>query len=332
MNADLQGKRVVFICVKSFNFEGFIVNGLLKMGAEVRYFDERPSNTWLEKAVIRFKKQVVANRIDAYYKSVLEQLRGFNPDYLLVIRSEVVPQFFLEEFKTIWPEAKKIFYHADSFLNNPEPLKILNYFDLTLTFDPKDAQQYRLKYLPLYYHDFYLNNRRPFKDRQYDISFIGTLHSDRTEFVQKILDQFPKEKRYVFYFNHGLLALVYFIISTKTFPFKSFKYIRFRPLLPSKTREVFLNSKVIIDVEHPYQSGLTSRTMEALGAQCKLITTNEQIIHHDFYNASNILVVDRKNPIVSKEFLKIPNRKLDDDIVKKYTLTNWLKRIFEEVI
>ena len=41
----LKDKNVVFIGVKSFNIQGVIVSGLLELGAEVRFFDERPDNS-----------------------------------------------------------------------------------------------------------------------------------------------------------------------------------------------------------------------------------------------------------------------------------------------
>lgn len=300
------------------------------MGADVRYFDERPSNAWTEKAFIRFTKQLVAKRIEVYYKSILKQVEDFEPDYLLVVKGEVVPPFFLRAFKSSWPKAKKIFYHADSFLNNPNPLELLQYFNRASTFDSLDSKQYNLSYLPLFFDDYYLNQNVPFKDRKYDVSFIGTLHSDRAIFVQKVLRQFPENKKFVYYYTHGLLGLVYHIIKTRQISAKALRNVNFKALSTLETRQVFLNSKCVIDVEHPNQSGLTSRTIEALGAGCKLITTNNNIFEADFYNAKNILVLNRINPVVPNDFLnEVPV--FDQEVRSNYALTKWLKTLFKSL-
>ena len=47
------------------------------------------------------------------------------------------------------------------------------------------------------------------------------------------------------------------------------------------------------------------RTIEiALGMRKKSITTNLDIKEYDFYDKNNILIIDRKNPIINKEFLE----------------------------
>ena len=47
-------------------------------------------------------------------------------------------------------------------------------------------------------------------------------------------------------------------------------------------------SKAILDINHPSQVGLTMRTFETLGANKKLITTNENIKIYDFFDKENI--------------------------------------------
>ena len=330
MKSFLEGKRVVFICVKSFNFEGLIVNRLSDMGAIVRYFDERPTNTLYEKSIIRFKKRLLAKRIATYYNCILDKLEDFNPDYLFVIRGEVVPEFFLKTFKNRWIQAKMIFYNSDSFLNNPNPMKLLSYFNKAATFDIIDAKKNNLAYIPLFYDDFYINQNTQFNKRQLDLSFIGTLHSDRAVVLEKLLRQISTDSKiYIFFYTHGLLGFIYFIFSAKRLNLRVLKNLNFKPLSTNQTRNLFLNSKVIIDTEHPKQSGLTSRTIEALGARCKLITTNRNILEADFYNPKNILLVNRNNPVITNEFIS-ETPSFNEDVRKKYTLTNWLTLLLED--
>ena len=62
------------------------------------------------------------------------------------------------------------------------------------------------------------------------------------------------------------------------------------------------NSRVVLDLPHPMQTGLTMRTIEAIGSKKKLITTNVDIVNYDFYNPKNILLIERENINFDKSF------------------------------
>ena len=65
------------------------------------------------------------------------------------------------------------------------------------------------------------------------------------------------------------------------------------------------------------------RTIETLGAKKKLITTNKQIIEYDFYNPANVLVVDRKNPVIPDVFMITPYVEIPQEIYNKYYIDSW---------
>ena len=81
-------------------------------------------------------------------------------------------------------------------------------------------------------------------------------------------------------------------------------------------------------MQHPKQTGLTMRTIETLGAKKKLITTNPHVKEYDFYRPENILIVDRYNPVITKEFLDAPWKEIPENIYKKYSISSWLNSIF----
>ena len=72
------------------------------------------------------------------------------------------------------------------------------------------------------------------------------------------------------------------------------------------------------------------RTFETLGAGKKLITTNSQIKKYSFYNDQNIFILDRENILMSRDFLKSPFKKIDDDLVFEMSISGWIKSIFIE--
>ena len=104
--------------------------------------------------------------------------------------------------------------------------------------------------------------------------------------------------------------------------------IKFNMLGVQKMAGLVAASRVILDVQHPKQSGLTLRPVEMLGARRKLITTNQNIRIYDFYDENNILIVDRENPKINSEFFSLPYRDIDKVIYDKYSIHAWVKRIF----
>ena len=67
---------------------------------------------------------------------------------------------------------------------------------------------------------------------------------------------------------------------------------------------------------------------EMLGAKKKLITTNHNIKYYDFYDQQNILIIDRKKPVIDKDFIYSPYNDIDLHIYNKYSLQSWVNTIF----
>ena len=116
----------------------------------------------------------------------------------------------------------------------------------------------------------------------------------------------------------------------KNYEYGNIEDFSFKPLEHSKIFDYFSKSKVILDINHPNQYGLTMRTFECLGAKKKLITTNQNILEYDFYNPNNIMVINRNNPVIDKIFFDSPYEELESGVYKKYSIENWLKTIFRE--
>jgi hypothetical protein len=87
-------------------------------------------------------------------------------------------------------------------------------------------------------------------------------------------------------------------------------------------------SRVILDIQHPAQEGLTMRTIEMIGAGKKLLTTNREVISYDFYDSHNMQYIDRNNPVIDKSFFKTDYRTIDSRIYDKYSIRGWLREVF----
>ena len=96
----------------------------------------------------------------------------------------------------------------------------------------------------------------------------------------------------------------------------------------NKSYKHYLDSRAILDIAHPHQEGLSFRPYEAIGMKKKLITTNSDIKNYDFYNPSNIFVIEDINNVnISDEFLYSPYQEPPQSIVEKYYIKNWVQNI-----
>lgn len=333
LHENLKQKNILFFSVQTFNLEVEIKNKLEELGACVTYFDERPANNNFIKGILRIKRNLVQIRINKYYEKILIDISSIKFDYLFVNRGEIIPEFFLERFRVNQPNCKFIFYTWDSFSNNPNPIKILKYFDRKFTFDSSDALKYKIQFRPLFFIDGYKKiNDLNISTYKYDLLFLGTAHSDRYKISSAIVD-FCKQNEltsFCYYYMHGRLVYLYKYIFDQTFKKFDYKKLSFKSLTSLQILDLYLNSNVILDINHPGQKGLTMRTFEAIGAGKKLITTNSEVKKYCFYKAQNIFVIDRDRIELSKSFFESKYEPISYDVYNRMSIEGWIKCIFFE--
>jgi hypothetical protein len=323
----ISGKKILFFSVKFFNLELDIIESIESFGGTVKYFDERPSNSKIIKGILRVKPKLIHSRTTRYYLKILEEIYTDIFDYVLVLRGEVIPKWFLKELKFRSPKCKFVIYNWDSISNNPNFLLIKDIFDRKYSFDPKDCIKYNLTLRPL----FYCNDYKTIEDskREIDVCFIGTAHSDRYEVASKVKQKLEQNnlKPFFFFYMQGKLVYLYKRLFDKSF--KDFEYadLSFFPLNRSETVKIISKSKCILDINHPNQTGLTIRTIEAIGAKKKLATTNSTIQDYPFYSKENILIINRKNPEIPKSFIDSEYKEIDLTAYQNLSIRGWIKEI-----
>jgi hypothetical protein len=88
-------------------------------------------------------------------------------------------------------------------------------------------------------------------------------------------------------------------------------------------------SKVLLDIAQPKQEGLSFRIFEAMALEKKVITTNPAIVSYDFYNPENIFIWEEGCTPPANGFFTNAYASLPAGIVEKYSLQNWVNKIFE---
>lgn len=89
-------------------------------------------------------------------------------------------------------------------------------------------------------------------------------------------------------------------------------------------------SKVILEVTQEGQSGCTLRALESLFMRKKLITTNGNIIHEDFYNDSNIFIFGKDDERKLASFIDMPYDTTSDAFRDHRSIDAWFTNFFEE--
>ncbi|MGR4071150.1 hypothetical protein ACTGZD_03115 [Streptococcus parasuis] len=327
----LKGKRILFIALPGYS-KG-MKEKMEDMGAEVIHINDKPKDTFLGKALGRLGLGFYENIINDYYAAELSKIREKNFDYILVIRGEYTPKDSLERMCSYFPTAKMVLYMWDSLVNNKFIRAKWEYYDKVYTFDRIDYLHHKesIDFLPLFYYEDYLPKDTGITEYKYDMSFIGTGHEDRVKIVKALTHQLENKQRNVFSYFFIPHKLVYYLNKIKN---PHFKYVRmedveFKQLPFEKLYEIYSQSKCVVDIESSKQNGLTMRTIEMIGLEKKLITTNKDIVHYDFFNPDNIMILDRKDPVIDLEFIDKPYIPLDEKIRTKYSLHDWILNVLE---
>jgi hypothetical protein len=328
LNKYFKDKSILFLSVKTFNLEVEIINKLEGNGARVTYYDERPANNNMIKGIIRLKRSLIQKKIDAYYREILSEISEMKFDYFFLNRGEIVPEFFLQELKKCQLNCQFILNIWDSFENQKYPITILKYFDRKFTFDPNDAIVYQMNFRPLFFLDAFKNLNS--LDKEFDILFLGTAHSDRYK-ISKFVKSWATENKLVtfcYYYVQGRLVYVFKKIFDKSFGDFKFRELSFKSLKLLDIVSLYQKSSVVLDINHPLQSGLTMRTFEAIGAKKKLITTNTNISKYPFFNENNIFIIDRNDIKLELSFFQRNYINIDTNLYEKLSIDGWLFNLF----
>lgn len=318
-------KNVLIFCPKFFNYDINIRNAVQKNGYTVSLFNERPFDNIIGRVLIRLGFDFFLKRqIFKYYKNIYGNIFA-DIDYLIVINPECITPEILEIYRNKCNNI--IVYMWDSFENKPQAKKLIRHADLFYTFDPNDAKNNNIIFKPLFYTKAY--REIPSKPQlEYDISFIGTIHSSRYQYVKSIA---TVKNKFIFFYCPSLFVFLFKKYIAREIECIKLKDVSFKSLSESEVLNVIKRSRCILDVVHPKQNGLTIRTIEALGANKKIITTNRNVVKYDFYNPSNILVLDDTvNDVAIAKFINQEYVHPDDEIYQSYYIENWVKDLLRE--
>lgn len=316
-------QNLLFFAPNHFDIDIAILNQLEKMDQyNVIKIDPKSyqyKNTFEQ--IFNFFGKIFVNKTLKKDWKAKQQLQHINQqkkfDVCLIFRPDLLHPKVLNFIKDNIKLRKVVYW--DSFDKIPKLKETITYFNEYYSFEEEDCIKYNFKKIS----NFYIHkssNVTPAYDAFFFASKDGRLNN-----VIKLITYLRQK-------NWNAKAL---IVAKKT-KSKS-KQIKVEGITITENSTPFSqiyqyadNTKVVIDISHPNQKGLSMRPYECLGLERKLITNNVEIKKYDFYNPNNIFIInDFDNLNIPDSFLNTPYQKLPKAVAEKYHISNWLNFILK---
>jgi hypothetical protein len=321
--AILSNKKILYIGPLFFNYDQKLVSKFKQLGGIIHTFELYPNSLYFN-SIKKFRKSYYNSRfINNYYNKLLE-FKDY--DYVLIRHGFQLSNDLLLNLRKQNPNAFFINFHWDSIKSKYNYLPIIKHFDKVCSFDYQDCQTYNLCYLPLFFIDEYgdFSKKEKKGKKENDLLFIGGWRDLERYNLIKETEKLCKQNQLSFFYYLQLAYIGQFrFIRKGTFP----KQAKHRLLTHAQILEYFDKSLSIIDFPSSFQSGLTMRTFETLGAGKKLITTNKNILNEPFYNPEYISVINPKNLKINVDFIK--NEPKDKINVDNYSLESYIYKLLQ---
>ena len=323
----LKDKRILLLYARFFEYDIIVKEKLQEMGALVDLYDARANIGSVGKAFLKKTDKFYKKKQIKFHKKICNVKKNISYDYILT--NENLDCEVLKRYKETFPKAKLLLYLDDSVENLRNVNSTFSYYDKVLTFDRFDSQKYKIEFRPLFFNDKINAIKAKKIETDCDVCFVGTGHSDRLNVIDLLRKSNPYIKYDLYVFLQSWFMYFYYYFKNKEYRKYKFSFFKYKKLTMKEVAFRMSKSKAILDIQHPKQSGLTIRTIESIGMGKKLITTNRDILNYDFYNPSNILIIDRSNPHIDDSFFDQQFIELEKDIYNKYSIYSWIKDIFE---
>lgn len=321
-------KNILLIAPSTYGFYNHIICSISHSGNKVTFFDEHAVNKQgiFSKIFYKLSDGIITAIHTQYIKNIINSTQ-LNYDIVIVIRGEYLNCRAIESLKVAFKDAVFIMYQWDFEKNLPLLKSQVSYFDAVYSFDKHDCKKFGFIHKPLFFNT--LHERYSGVRKKYLFNFVGTDHSDRN----KVIKDFIQENdvgidQFFLHLFRPKRSIVLNALKNPKFLFnRDFSLYKHFPLDEESTITSMAESEIIVDITQPEQTGLTMRTLEALGLKRKLVTTNKDIVNYDFYHPNNIFLIDRNSLKVPKYFIDSEYVELHESIYNKYHIDNWVKEL-----
>ncbi len=222
--------------------------------------------------------------------------------------------------KKINPSCKVFLFFWNIITEKQKNHKLFTDKNAIYSTDKGCCKTYHFKYNHIFYtRDYYL----PYTpEHKHQLFFLGA-DKGRAPYLQKLKKRLEAG---------GLTCDIRVTTQSKNKEYlHSLSDILTKDSLPySAYCENIKRSGILLDINQKGQTALTMRVLESIYFSKKLITNNEDIIHYDFYDEHNILLLPKKlsalTPEKIKDFLEKPFHPYGEEILSHYDFEHWKRQ------
>ena len=323
-------KKILLICPDFMGYADIISYGIKKyLDAEVHLVTTTGTDLRFNYRNSFHRLQNLSSKLflrknqkkDFYDHAIAEKLKAIFDEHPLFSGTLILrPDLIKEHLSLVKAHSKRLIaYFWDSFERIPDGKETIPYFDKFFSFQQKDANDHNVSFRPFFYPPNLPASKNT--EPEFDLGYVASYDS-RVNVLERIMDSLAPLN----------LKTSINITNVKKVGIKNDKksiHWLSSVLPPDKTWAITTKSKVLLDIAQPKQEGLSFRPFDAIGLEKKLITTNQSIVSYDFFDPKNIFLWEDENTVPSKDFFTTPYQSPSPDIVKKYSLENWLRDLFE---
>lgn len=270
-----------------FGYLDELAHGFARAGTPAQFFDERPSNTLRSKLFYRFASQSVKQKAaQAHIDTLTDQIISQEFTHVLLISVEVISNDAVQRLKAA--ELIICRYGWDSVHNKPHMHSLDPLMDRIASFDATDCTHYGYDYIPLYSN---LTPAAQDAPSGTDFFYCTTLHSNRPFWVKRFLTQAQKHgwsTDFKLFYHNRLLWMIRYISHPQVWGLA--RQLSTVPFSRDTIVQATQKARVVLDIHHGAQTGLTMRTYETLALGKVLLTTNKM--------AATVLPADLRTRVV----------------------------------
>lgn len=236
----------------------------------------------------------------------------------IVVFGGGTPYSFIEMLKTRYSSSELVLYLSADMSSYGFSSDYLSLFDRKLSYSLTDSEIYGFEYRPWFYTD------KKTSHKDIDVSFVGSIHPIRLDILEKI-NHYEDVSSNFYIYTDRLSYLKYFI------NWHNLRHsIHFTGLPYDAYIDVLSRSKATLDIPECGQNNITTRPIEALATNTKIITTNKNVVNYDFYCSENILIVDNNfNMEKMISWLNSPYSFMDNTILEKYNINSFVTSLLQ---
>ncbi len=314
--------KVTIISLDKWGYNEFIAKELKHRGVQVKHIDfyklKYSYPTFFHKALNFVTKTLFNYNLKReHLNNVLKNAINKNEeqDAVLIIKGD---DLSIKTIKSIKKNTKTLItFLNDSMARYPRMKRVYPYFDKIYSFDPDDVAKHNFNLITNYIYFDYKSIAKTTPD-------FGVFNISSLDKRTKTMPQFAK------YFKAHNID--YKLIAFSSTHHEELEHLNIEQTTKTYTLDdvfnLVKNSTYLLDLQRPKQKGLSFRIFEGLALEKKIITTNKDIVNYDFYNPNNIAVVDSDEIQIPETFFSTPYQKIDDEIVNKYHISQWVNTVF----